>query len=109
MGIPLNEAVTRLSGKIVGLADQLGADVIAVACPLCQMNLDMRQSQINKANKANYNLPVFYYTQLLGLAFGIPEKELGLDKLIVNPRPVLDKLAAARDAAANTVKTEDAA
>jgi heterodisulfide reductase subunit B len=94
MGIPLNEAVTRLSGKIVNLAASLGADVIAVACPLCQMNLDMRQGQIEKANDTKYNLPVMYYTQLLGLAFGLPEKELGLSKLVVNPKPVLDKLAA---------------
>lgn len=103
MGIPLNEAVTRLSGKIVALASSLGADVIAVACPLCQMNLDMRQGQIEKANKAKYNLPVMYYTQLLGLAFGLPEKELGLNKLVVSPKPVLAKLAG------KETKTEDAA
>ena len=109
MGIPLNEAVTRLSGKIIDLAVSLGADVIAVACPLCQMNLDMRQSQIEKAAKKKYNIPVMYYTQLLGLAFNLPEKDLALDKLIVSPQPVLDKLAAAREAAANASKTEGAA
>lgn len=103
MGIPLNEAVTRLSGKIVDLAFSLGADVIAVACPLCQMNLDMRQGQVEKANNAKYNLPVMYYTQLLGLAFGLPEKELGLNKLVVDPTPVLRKLTG------NTTKTEGAA
>lgn len=108
MGIPVNEAVTRQSGGIVGLAASLGADAIVVACPLCQMNLDMRQSQINRAHKTKYNIPVLYYTQLLGIAFGIPEKELGLNKLIVSPRPVLDKLAAARIGGA-TDKTEGAA
>ncbi len=109
MGIPMNEAVTRLSGKIVDLAVSLGADVIAVACPLCQMNLDMRQSQIERAAKKKYNIPVMYYTQLLGLAFGLPEKELALNKLIVSPQPVLDKLAALRGAAAVAVQTEGAA
>lgn len=104
MGIPLNEAVTRQSGRILEMAASLGADVVAVACPLCQMNLDMRQGQINKANGAEYNLPIMYYTQLLGVAFGLPEKELGLNKLIVDPKPVLDKLAAQA-----TDKTEDAA
>lgn len=104
MGIPCNEAVTRLSGKIVDLAFSLGADVIAVACPLCQMNLDMRQSQIEKAAGKKYGLPVMYYTQLLGLAFGLPREDLGLNKLIVDPKPVLDKLAAQK-----TAKTEDAA
>ena len=99
MGIPLNEAVTRLSGKVIDLAASLGADVIAVACPLCQMNLDMRQSQIEKALEKKYTLPVMYYTQLLGLAFNIPEDVLALDKLIVSPQPVLKKLTAAREAA----------
>ena len=102
MGIPCNEAVTRLSGKIVDLAASLGADVIAVACPLCQMNLDMRQGQIEKAARKKYTLPVMYYTQLLGLAFGLPRDLLGLKKLIVDPAPVLEKLA-------GTKKTEDAA
>jgi len=98
MGIPLNEAVTKLSGKIIDLAVSLGADVIAVACPLCQMNLDMRQSQIEKALEKKYNIPVMYYTQLLGLAFNLPEDVLVLDKLIVSPQPVLKKLTAAREA-----------
>ena len=99
MGIPLNEAVTRLSGKIIDLAASLGADVIAVACPLCQMNLDMRQSQIEKAADKKYSIPVMYYTQLLGLAFNLPEESLALDKLIVSPQPVIKKLTAAREAA----------
>lgn len=106
MGIPMNEAVTRQGGRIIELAASLGADVVAVACPLCQMNLDMRQGQINKANKTTFTIPVMYYTQLLGLAFGLPEHTLGLEKLIVSAKPVLDKLAAAHD---NATKTEDAA
>ena len=106
MGIPLNEAVTRQGGRILDLAASLGADVIAVACPLCQMNLDMRQGQISKANNAQYTIPVMYYTQLLGLAFGLPMKSLGLEKMIVSPNPVLDKLKIAHD---NNTKSEDAA
>ncbi|MDR3088341.1 MAG: CoB--CoM heterodisulfide reductase iron-sulfur subunit B family protein [Desulfobulbaceae bacterium] len=109
MGIPLNEAVTRLSGKIIDLAAALGADVIAVACPLCQMNLDLRQGQINRAHKTHFQLPVMYYTQLLGLAFALPHNELGLDKLVVDPQPVLDKLANQRRAVANAMQTEGAA
>jgi len=109
MGIPLNESVTRLSGKIVDLAATLGADVIAAACPLCQMNLDMRQGQINRANRARFKMPVMYYTQLLGLALGLPQNELGLDKLVVDPRPVLNKLADQRRAAAKVEQTEGAA
>ena len=99
MGIPDLSTVTRLSGKLLELAVSMGADVIAAACPLCQMNLDMRQKQINKANKTSYNLPVMYFTQLLGLAFGLPRAELGLDKLMVDPSPVIAKIEAPRNGA----------
>ncbi len=108
MGIPRNDAVTRLSGRIVGLAVSLGADAIVAACPLCQMNLDLRQGQINRANGTNYSIPVFYYTQLLGLALGLTEDEVGLGKLSVNPKPVLAALATGR-AEKTSEKTEDAA
>ncbi len=108
MGIPRNDAVTRLSGRLLDLAASLGAEAVVVACPLCQMNLDLRQGQINDANGTNHNLPVFYYTQLLGLAFGLPEKELGFDKLAVSPKPLLASLAA-RANQTDSKKTEGAA
>ena len=115
MGIPRNDAVTRLSGRILDMAASLGAEAVVVACPLCQMNLDLRQGQINAANKTNHRLPVFYYTQLLGLALGLPEEALGFDKLAVDPKPVLAALAArnaqqgAAVPASTAEKTEGAA
>ncbi len=63
------------------------------------MNLDMRQGQIRSKNSLDVNLPVFYYTQLLGLALGLDEKLLGFNKLIVNPKPALDKIGKEPDAA----------
>lgn len=90
-GVPRQEIVTRLSGKLLACATGAGAQAMVVACPMCQMNLDLRQDQINKATGEKFNVPVFYFTQLMGLAFGCPEEELGLDKLIVDPWPVLSK------------------
>ncbi len=58
---------------------------MVTACPLCQMNLDLRQGQINAATKSQHEMPVFYYTQLIGLALGLDESSLGLNKLCVNP------------------------
>ena len=52
------------------MAQAAGADCIATACPLCQLNLDMRQKDIEAKYGRRYNLPVFYFTQLLGLAMG---------------------------------------
>lgn len=88
-GIAQKDVVTTLSGRLIDLAYAENAVAMVAACPLCQMNLDLRQGQINAANKASYNMPVFYYTQLIGLALGLPEKQLGFDKLAVNPDKIL--------------------
>ncbi len=91
-GIPERPMTAKLSGKILELAENMQADAIIVACPLCQMNLDLRQDQAAKAMGLNFNTPVLYFTQVLGLAFGCNPKELGLKKLCVSPAPLLDKL-----------------
>jgi heterodisulfide reductase subunit B len=65
---------------------------IAVACPLCHVNLDARQKQIEEEFKEEFHLPVIYFTQLMGLAFGLKSKELGLDKHFIDPQPLLNKI-----------------
>lgn len=101
-GIPRGDVVARLGGRVLSLAKSLGADAVVVACPLCQMNLDARQGQINSASGLNINMPVLYYTQLLGLALGLDESKLGLKQLVVDPSNVLRKAArpAVKEAAA---------
>jgi heterodisulfide reductase subunit B2 len=81
--------VKRLTREILAMAKAAGADCIATACPLCQMNLDLRQKDTEQASGEVFNLPVFYFTQLLGLAFGISRKDLGLRSLVVSPRQLL--------------------
>ncbi|MFO7718566.1 MAG: CoB--CoM heterodisulfide reductase iron-sulfur subunit B family protein [Thermodesulfobacteriota bacterium] len=93
-GIPRKDIVAHLSHKLLSLAEDVGAMAMVTACPLCQMNLDLRQKQINKLQNADHNMPVFYFTQLLGLALGLPSAELGLEKLAVNPKDVLNKAKA---------------
>ena len=99
-GIPRNDVTARLGGRIMELAKEAGADAVVVACPLCQMNLDLRQGQINAANGLGLNLPVFYFTQLLGLALGLPDKSLELGKLVVDVKPALAKVGREEPAAA---------
>jgi heterodisulfide reductase subunit B len=89
-GITDVSIVKQLSREILGMAKAAGADAIATACPLCQLNLDMRQGAIEQASGEHYDLPVFYFTQLLGLALGIERKSLGLKSMIVNPKELLD-------------------
>jgi len=84
------DIVIELSNSILNMAKASGSQCIAVACPMCQINLDMRQSDINKTKNRDYNLPVVYITQLLGLCLGIAPKKLGMDKCIVSPKPIIE-------------------
>jgi len=77
------EVVINLSGQILAMAKDSGAHAIVVACPLCQSNLDMRQPDIEKHTGKRYDLPIFYFTQLMALAFGMPKEEMMFDKHIV--------------------------
>ena len=91
-GVPDSSVTAHLGARILGMAKQCGADAVVVACPLCQMNLDMRQGQAGSYAGENFKLPVFYYTQLMGLAFGLEDKWLNFNKLIVSPKPVLKRI-----------------
>ena len=63
--------------------------VIATACPLCQVNLECYQQQVNQEYGTNYSVPVLYFTQLMGLAMGIPPKRLGIGTELVSATEVL--------------------
>ncbi len=93
-GVARKDVVAELSGRLLRAAADLGAQAVVTACPLCQMNLDLRQGQAQQAAGRSFNLPVFYFTQLMGLAFGLPGEDLGLDKLCVDPDLALRALQA---------------
>jgi len=61
---------------------EAGADCIATACPLCQLNLDLRQRDTEKLAQEHFGLPVFYFTQLLGLALGLSARKLAIHENI---------------------------
>jgi heterodisulfide reductase subunit B len=63
---------------------------------MCQVNLDLRQQDINKGSARNYHMPIVYITQLLGLSLGISPDELGLGKLMVPATNVLERLTIVR-------------
>lgn len=107
-GIPVREMTAKLSGHILEVAANMEADALVVACPLCQMNLDLRQGQAAKALGKKFHMPVLYFTQVVGLAFGLDKSRLGLDKLCVSPDPLLEKLARLRHEAQAGAKDEAA-
>jgi heterodisulfide reductase subunit B len=92
MGIRKDVAL-RLCRNILLCAQQYGAQCVAVTCPLCQMNLDAFQSAINKKYGTNFNLPIVYFTQLMGVAFGLDSKSLGLKDCIVPAMEITAKYA----------------
>ena len=59
---------------------------------MCQLNLDGFQGETNHFFKTNYHMPVLFFTQLMGLAFGMPAKELGFGLELVSARNLLDHL-----------------
>ncbi|HSB05327.1 MAG TPA: CoB--CoM heterodisulfide reductase iron-sulfur subunit B family protein [Thermodesulfobacteriota bacterium] len=92
MTLTRSDMVLKLSNDILREAKEAGANVIAVACPLCQANLDGRQRQIEEAYQIRYRIAVLYITQLMGLAFGASPKEIGLQRLLTSPQEVLGSI-----------------
>lgn len=86
------DILVKLSVKILEEAKAQGAECIVTCCPLCQSNLDTRQQEIEKKYNNHYRLPILFFTQLMGLAFGIEPKELGLDKHFVDTESLIAKI-----------------
>jgi heterodisulfide reductase subunit B len=74
------DAALKLTAEILQSAEENDADCIATTCPLCQMNLEAYQKKINKIFGTSFNMPILFFTQILGIAFGLPNKELGIEK-----------------------------
>jgi len=80
------DIVLTLSGRLIDHAREAGAEMIVVACPLCHANLDARQTQM----KLDDPMPVLYLSQLMALAFGLPDKATAFNKNLINPRSLLE-------------------
>jgi len=89
--LPLSrhDIVLKLSNRILSQAKQLGADCVAVACPMCHSNLDAYQKEIEAEYKNRLDLPILYFTQLIGLALDFSPKQLHLGKHFTDPLPML--------------------
>jgi len=79
----------KLVGKLYDMAQRVGAQAMVVSCQMCQANLDMYQKQIDAEWGRSVASPVLYFTELIGLACGLPAAESWLSRHIADPRPVL--------------------
>jgi heterodisulfide reductase subunit B len=81
----------ELIRRLLHNAAEYDADVIVTACPMCQLNLDAYQSQVNRHFGTDYRLPVLFFTQMIGLALGMEPAALGIGREIVSAGPALGK------------------
>lgn len=79
------DVALKLCMNLLQAAADNGADLIATACPLCELNLEAYQKKINARFDRNFNIPVVYFTHLVGIALGVAPEKMGLDKLIIPP------------------------
>lgn len=89
LSLSRSDIVYRLVEHLVERAREAGADAIVTACPLCQVNLEMRQGKGRRGGQDSKDTPVFYFTELLGLAFGLKEARAWWGKHLIDPRPLL--------------------
>lgn len=87
------EVVADRTYQILTSAQDQGAEVVVVSCPLCAFNLDHRQKHTLKKYPEFKHIPILYFTQLLAIALGCPEETLRLDLHYVDPKPILKEKA----------------
>lgn len=82
----------RLVQKLLDMAIEAGANCIVVSCPMCFSNLDSPQKEISQATGKQYHIPVYYITELMGIAFGDASAEKWLHRHITDPVSLLKQL-----------------
>ena len=86
----------RMSRDKLECVKASGADAINLVCPFCSVMYDDNQRKIEKTFEAEYNIPVLYYPQILGLAVGLEPGELGLNMNRVSTAKLLTKLGVSK-------------
>jgi heterodisulfide reductase subunit B len=81
----------NMSADVLAHAKAAGANCVAVGCGFCQLLLDLYQDKLEQVRGTTFDLPILYFSQLMGLAMDLDRKELGLEKLIVSPDGLLAK------------------
>ncbi|RLI57014.1 MAG: CoB--CoM heterodisulfide reductase subunit B [Candidatus Thorarchaeota archaeon] len=91
--LPVNEALgIRLARDKLKSMKEAGAEFATVVCPACANQLDLQQLDLKKSYGEDYNLPILFLPQILGLAMGLSEEEVGLSMNRVPAGPILSHL-----------------
>jgi heterodisulfide reductase subunit B len=86
------ETAYELIRRLMYGATRYDADLLVTLCPMCQLNVDAYQAETNRFFNTNYEMPILYFTQLIGLAFGVDARKLGIGREFVDPRFALAKV-----------------
>ena len=86
------EVAFELIRRLVAGADQYKADMLVSLCPMCQLNVDAYQAEMNRYFRTHYHMPIIFFTQLIGLAFGVDPVVLGFGRELVDARPALNRI-----------------
>ena len=78
--------------RLVKNAVDNGADALVTVCPMCQLNVDIYQEAANRLYDTDYEMPVMFFTQAIGLALGLSPQDLALGQEFVSIAPLLDKV-----------------
>ena len=78
--------------RLIHAADTYHADLMVTLCPMCQLNVDAYQGDTNSHFKTDYHMPILFFTQLMGLAFGYDPRQLGLGKEFVSAAEALSRI-----------------
>lgn len=80
MTMAASDTVVDLAHRILSDARAHDANCVVVACPMCHVNLDLKQVEVERVRKVRHGLPVYYLSDLVGLALGLGERALGIDR-----------------------------
>lgn len=91
------EVTTSFTHEKLENMTKAGVDAIVDVCPFCHMQFDAGQVEVNNQYDTNYEIPVLHLAQLYGLAMGLSPEELTLDKQVVDPAALVEKMNSPRE------------
>ena len=86
------ETAYELIRRLLDGAQRREADLMATLCPMCQMNLDAYQGETNRHFGADYHVPILFFTQLMGIAFGLAPEKLGFGREFVSAQAAMGRI-----------------
>ncbi|MCL6558302.1 MAG: CoB--CoM heterodisulfide reductase iron-sulfur subunit B family protein [Firmicutes bacterium] len=92
--VAATDVVLSYGKNILDSAIAGGAELMVTPCPMCQLNMEAYQPQVNKKYNTNYSMPVLFFTQLMNIAFGLPAAAAGLKYCMISPAKALASFGA---------------